>query len=283
MKEHILSKYDIRKIFPYRNLDSHKGDNGRVCIIGGSIEYYGAPIFAGLGAVHSGADLVYIFVPESNFDCSRSFYPDFIVRSFAGEFLTEDSLLKILELANKCDVVLVGPGLSDKPDTIKALRKFIPQIKTPVILDADALKVIHDIKLPYRTLLTPHHKEFEMISGYELTSSMEDNINAVQKIASALKAQIILKGQVDIIAKDNGEYKINKTGSPGMTVGGSGDVLAGFIAGIVAQGATLFEASCFATFCLGTAAEVLETQKGYAFSATDLALEIPYAMKKVVG
>ncbi|OGJ49339.1 NAD(P)H-hydrate dehydratase [Candidatus Peregrinibacteria bacterium RIFOXYB2_FULL_32_7] len=270
-------------MFPSRDNDSHKGDNGRVCVIGGSIDYYGAPIFAAMGAVYSGADLVYMFVPESNFDCSRSFYPDYIVRKFSGDFLTEKDLEKIINLANKCDSVVVGPGLGDKAETLKALIKLIAKIEKPLIIDADALKVIHNVKLPYQTLITPHRGEFEKVCNAQFPNDLDHQIELVKKTAQILDLQILVKGQNDIICKPDEEYFINNTGNPGMTVGGSGDVLAGFIAGLNAQGATLFESACIASFCLGVAGDSLESQKGFAYSATDLALEIPYVMKRIVG
>ncbi len=278
-----MDKNFVKKYFPTRHEDSHKGDNGRVCIIGGSVDYYGAPIFSGLGAVYSGADLVYIFVPESNFDCSRSFYPDFIIRKFEGDYLSEKNLDKIVELANTCHCVLIGPGISANETALKSARKLIPKIKVSCIIDADALKIVNMIKLPYQTLLTPHQGEFEKLIGHDFPGDLTDRINLIKKASENFGCQILVKGAVDIISKPDGQYIINKTGNAGMTVGGSGDLLAGMIAGVSAQGATLFEAASIATFCLGVSADHLFAQKGYAYSATDIALEIPYAIQRVIG
>lgn len=283
MKHPIISKSEVKKLFPYRGESSHKGDNGRVCIIGGSIDYYGAPIFAGLGAVHSGADLVYIYVPESNFDCSRSFYPDFLIRKFDGDHLSDKNLDKLLDLANSCHCVVVGPGIGLNEEALKAAAKLIAQIQVPCIIDADALRIVQNIKLPYQTLITPHHGEFERLSGQELSADIDVQVAMVRQLAENLSAQVLLKGQTDIIAKADGNYRLNTTGNAGMTVGGSGDILTGLIAGISAQGATLFEAASIATFILGVAGEGLFQQKSYAYSATDLALEIPFVLKRMVG
>lgn len=270
-------------MFPYREDNSHKGDNGRVCVIGGSVDYYGAPIFASLGTVYSGTDLVYMFVPQSNFDCSRSFYPDFIVRKFNGNFLSSDSVDEIVITANKCHTAVIGPGLGSEPETLKALRKLIPKLTIPLILDADALKIITEVKLNHKTLLTPHKGEFEKLTNTEFPSTLNEQIKLIKHAAQSMGVDILVKGKTDIIMRSDGEYRINNTGNAGMTVGGSGDVLAGFTASLVAQGATLFEAACMSSYCFGLCGEFLETQKSYAFSATDLALEIPYVLKKVLG
>jgi NAD(P)H-hydrate epimerase len=278
---------DLRKLFPRRDINSHKGMNGKVMIVGGSVDYYGAPVLSGLGSIYGGADLTYLFVPECNFDVSRSLYPDLIVRSFEGDYLNCSSVEKIVEFSKKCDAILIGPGLSDRPETHEALLKIVKALEIPTILDAEAIQVFHDIKevpLQQKVVITPHHNEFETLTGKDIkiSGSMSGKIVLLRTLATDLKINILLKGPQDLIASEEGEIVMNDTGNAGMTVGGSGDVLSGFIASLIAQGAEPFAACRCAVYLLGKAGENLFKQKGYCYSASDLAFELPYTIKSIL-
>jgi NAD(P)H-hydrate epimerase len=285
---HELRASDARKLFPRRDANSHKGMNGRVMIVGGSKDYYGAPMLSGLGAANAGADLVYLFVPECNFDVTRSIYPDFIVRTFPGDCLDMKGVEPILEFSKKCDVILMGPGLGEREETFEALQKIVKNLEIPTVLDASAIQVFQKIKempLPQQIVITPHHNEFEALTGKDIkiAGSMSGKIVLLRTIATDLKINILLKGPVDLIASEEGEVVSNSTGNAGMTVGGTGDVLSGFVASLIAQGAAPFAACKAATYLVGKAGDNLYKQKGYGFSASDLALEIPYTVKSVVN
>lgn len=278
---------DVRKIFPRRDPNSHKGMNGKVMIVGGSVDYYGAPVLSGLGALYGGADLVYLFVPECNFDVSRSLYPDFIVRSFPGDFLDMKAVAPILDFAKKCDSILLGPGLGDREETMEALLKIVKSLEIPTVLDANAIQVLQKIKeipLPAKIVITPHHKEFENLTGKDvkISASLSGKIVLLRTLATDLKINILLKGPQDLIASEEGEILANNTGNAGMTVGGSGDVLSGFVACLIAQGVPPFAACQAATYLLGRAGDNLFKQKAYCFSASDLAMEIPYTVRNVL-
>jgi NAD(P)H-hydrate epimerase len=278
---------DVRKIFPRRDPNSHKGMNGRVMIVGGSLEYHGAPMLSGLGALYGGADLVYLFVPEVNFNVTRSNYPDFIVRSFPGEYLDMKAVTPILEFAKKCDAILLGPGLGEREETFEALLKIVKSLTIPTVLDAGAIQVfqkIKDVPLQQKIVITPHHNEFETLTGKDIkiSGSQSGKVVLLRTLATDLKINILLKGPQDLIASEEGEILLNNTGNAGMTVGGSGDVLSGFVASLIAQGAPPFAACQAATYLLGRAGDNLFKQKAYCFSATDLALEIPYTVRGVV-
>jgi hydroxyethylthiazole kinase-like uncharacterized protein yjeF len=282
-----IKSSDIRKIFPRRDPRSHKGMNGRVMIVGGSLDYYGAPVLSGLGAVYGGADLVYLFVPECNFNITRSLYPDFIVRSFPGDFLDMKSVAPILEFAKKCDAILIGPGLGDREETYEALVKIVKGLEIPTVLDSEAIQVIAKIKempLQQKIVITPHHNEFETLTGKDIkiSGSMSGKIVLLRTLATDLKINILLKGPEDLIASEEGEILMNKTGNAGMTVGGSGDVLSGFVASLIAQRAAPFAACQAAVHLLGRAGENLFKQKANCFSASDLAFEIPYTVRNFV-
>lgn len=285
MKE--LKAGDIRKLYPRRASDSHKGMNGRLIIVGGSIDYYGAPILSALAAVYSGVDLVHLFVPECNFDVARSMYPDFIVHTFPGEYLDVKAIQPVVDFSKKCDAILIGPGLGEREETMEALLKIVKELDIPTVLDAAAIQVFQKIKeVPSQQIvITPHHNEFETLTGKDIkiSGSMSNKVVLLRTLATDLKINIILKGPEDLIASNEGEVLKNTTGNPGMTVGGSGDVLSGFVASLIAQGATPFAACQAATFLLGKAGDDLMKQKGYNFSASDLALELPYATRSIVS
>lgn len=273
-------------MLPSRDPDSHKGENGRVLIIGGSIDYFGAPILAGLGSLYSGADLTSLLVPECNFDVSRSFYPDFIVRKYNGNVLNFRSFEPATELLGNVDAVLMGPGLSKDAEAIRSCEKFLQRIELPVVVDADALLSIPsaESKSHRPLIITPHLGEFNNLIEEEITKATpeEEIEKLLQKYAKQWNAIILLKGVMDRIAAPNEEIYLNVTGNAGMTVGGTGDVLAGLVTSLIAQGLAPFTAACAAAFINGLAGESLFKQKGYAFSATDLALELPYTLHEIL-
>ncbi len=201
---------EIRKNFPRRDPNSHKGINGKVMIVGGSIDYYGAPVLSGLGALNSGADLVYLFVPECNFDVTRSLYPDFIVRTFPGEYLDLKAVTPVLDFAKKCDTILLGPGLGEREETMEALHKIVKALEITTVLDAQAIQVFHKIKevpLQQKIVITPHHNEFELLTGKDIkiNSSLSSKVVLIRTLATDLKINILLKGPQDLIASEEGE------------------------------------------------------------------------------
>jgi ADP-dependent NAD(P)H-hydrate dehydratase / NAD(P)H-hydrate epimerase len=226
-------------------------------------------------------------VPECNFNVARSMYPDFVVRTFPGDFLRNDGVEKILKLSEKCDSILLGPGLGEHEETAESLLKLVKNLRIPTVLDAGAIQVFQKIKeVPQQQIvLTPHHNEFETLTGKDIkiSGSLSGKIVLLRTLATDLKINILLKGPQDLMASEEGEILRNITGNAGMTVGGSGDVLSGYIAGLIAQGVSPFAACQIGTYILGKAGEELFKSKGYNFSASDLALELPYAARVTVG
>lgn len=271
---------DVRSAYPKRAPDSHKGMNGRILIVGGSIDYYGAPLLCGYGALRGGADLAYIFVPESNFDVSRSHYPDFIVHQFPGEYLDMKGVTPILEFARKCDVLLMGPGMGDREETAEAMKNIIENSPIPMVLDSSAIQVLQKIKnfpLSQKIVITPHHNEFEHLTGKDVkvSGSLSGKVVLARTIATDLKINILLKGPQSIAASEDGQTSMNSNGNAGMTVGGSGDVLSGYIAALIGQGANPYDACRIGSFVFGRVGDSLFKQKGYGFTASDLANELP--------
>lgn len=280
----VIKESAVRKLLPTRSPVSHKGENGKVLIIGGSLDYFGAPILAGLGALYSGADLVYLYVPKCNFDVTRSIYPDFIVKSFSGEFLAPESASQIVEFGKNVDSVLIGPGLSNNEKTTEAVIQLVNGLRVPTVLDADAIQALKDIgKFPLEQpiVITPHGNEFENLVDRDITVDENDHksIILLRSLSMDLHINVLLKGHTDYVSSEEGVVEKNITGNAGMTVGGTGDVLAGLTAGLLAQKVEPFDAIRCAAFFAGAAGDLLKKQKGFCFSASDLAMALPYVLK----
>jgi len=272
---------DIKKMLPIRDPKSHKGMNGRVLIVAGSLDYSGTAILAGLGALHSGADLVTLYVPECNFECTRGFSPDFIVKKYKGDYLNKDAVSGILAASKKSDCVLIGPGLTDSSDILDTVKELLNKLSAAVVLDADAISVVKRIEnfpLPYQVVLTPHKNEFANLVDREVDLNENDpkSIILLRSVSMDLHVNILLKGPLDYISSEEGHVEVNKTGNPGMTVGGSGDVLSGVVATLLAQTGNGFVSAKLAAYIVGAAGDLCMQKKGYHFSASDIALALPY-------
>lgn len=284
-----IKKSEVAKMFPRRDPNSHKGQNGRVLIIGGSLNYFGAPVLAGLGALGSGADLVYLLVPECNFDVSRSFYPDFIVRKYPGNFVNSRTLDSAVELLPNVDAVLMGPGVSEDPESVRIIARIIQKAQCHVVLDAEAIPAIAQLGLQtsneknHHLTITPHRREMDEITEGALPDDPEELEKIVTDFAHKWGITILMKGPHDIIASPHQTTRVNTTGNAGMTVGGTGDVLAGLTASLISQRISPYEACQCAAFLNGAAGDNLYRQKGYNFMATDVALELPYTIHGIIG
>ncbi len=276
---------------------SHKGDHGRLWIIGGSKLYSGAPILSAMAAQQVGIDLVTIFAPESVASVIRSFSPNFIVHPLEGDMITWESIRKgifVDQLSKKKpDVVLIGPGSGADEDTLHAIQELIMMLLKegiPMIIDADALKVINRFeKLGPQVVLTPHAGEFKLITGDSLPSGdafISERIALVRKAVERFNSIFIVKGRWDVICgpiTSNGgtfhiEWRLNATGTPAMTVGGTGDVLAGTVAGLTALTKKLFHSACLGTFLVGRSGELAASRKPI-IKATDVIEFLPEVLK----
>ena len=273
-----------------RDSSSHKGNNGRLLVVGGSKDYSGAPAIAGMAAIGAGADLVYVASPQNAADAIKSTSPDLIVKSLEGEKLSLKHLDEILELSENVDAILIGPGSGIDDETSKLFNVLVTKIKKPIVLDADSLKQIELSLIKNRDdiILTPHIFEFKSffkvgddlkldIDSYDF-SKVDENITEFQKIARQINGAVVVKGKYDLILSGN-KFKINKSGNAGMTVGGTGDALAGISASLLSQGLSSFDSASLATFINGLAGEEAFNVKGNGFSATDLVSYIGSVIK----
>jgi ADP-dependent NAD(P)H-hydrate dehydratase / NAD(P)H-hydrate epimerase len=284
MQKRIKKKYIIEKLQKRLSV-SHKGDNGHVLVVGGSLDYFGAPILAGMGAFRSGADLVSLFVPEVNFETTRASLPDFFVKKYPGEFLTERYVENILEYAKKCDCMLIGPGIISSEKTTEACISLIKNTRIPLIIDAgaiSALKKIEKFPLPSSITITPHMNEFRNLVDKDIIIDENDpkSIVFLRSISMDLNMNILLKGPLDYCVSEEGEVILNETGNPGMTVGGTGDFLAGVVAGLVAQKYEAYEAVQIASYFVGKAGDRAFKELGNGLMASDLGT---YFAKEMAG
>lgn len=264
------------KPFLYRSPDSHKGDAGRVLVVGGGA-YSGAPALAALGALRSGADIVTVAAPRGVAQIIASFSPNLIVRSLSGDLLCGDDLPLIQELINRHDVVVLGMGLGTASKTLRTVPKVVSLCKKAVV-DADALNAL-EFPLPggVDMVVTPHAGEFKRLSGLDLPGDWEERGPHVKDFSRQNRVVVLLKGRFDIIS-DGEDVRVNRTGNPGMTVGGTGDVLAGITGALFAKHRA-FEAASAAAFINGTAGDLAFQDYGYGLLATDVIDNIARVMR----
>ncbi len=229
---------------------SHKGDNGSLLIIGGG-PYTGAPALAALAAYRVGVDLVHLAVPVEIKNVVAGFSPGFIVHPLEGKKVIKEHVDKLLSLSEECDAVLLGPGLGDDEDTLEACKDFIERVDKPIVIDADALKSAAENPeiLSGETVITPHAGEIRMF---------DDKIEPVKladKLAEKYSVTVLLKGKIDYIT-DGVMCKKNDFGTPAMTVGGTGDTLAGVVGGLLSKGMSSFDASRLGVFITSRAGEL---------------------------
>lgn len=250
----------------------HKGENGKVLIVGGSETYVGCLALAGLAALRTGVDLVYIAAPEKTAWAVNSLSPDLITMKLPGEILTRDALGTIETIMNKVDSMLIGTGTGTEKGTSELLN-ILASKKTPKVLDADALKVVDPSNVK-NAVLTPHAGEFRTMFNLEPTRQNLLSVSRPDRV-------VLLKGKVDLISDGLNIYE-NKTGNSGMTVGGTGDVLAGIVSGLLAQGHTLLESAQVGARISGLSGDLAFEKYAYSLLASDIIPEIPRVMKKQV-
>jgi len=270
---------DVFQVNKPRDQDSHKGKFGKLLVIGGSENYSGAPALVGMAAYATGVDICHIAAPESAASIIASYSPSLITTKLKGALLSGKNVKKIEALIERFDAVAIGPGLGDHDETMEAVRQILDKVTKPLVIDADALKALvdYDKKLPSNIVLTPHRGEFRILTGKTIEGNINDK-ETVQKQASKLGETILLKSSIDIIC-DGKHTRTNHTGNPGMTVGGTGDVLAGITAAYLAMGAGAFESACAAAFVSGKAGDIALKDMGYNFEAKDVVDRIPIVIR----
>jgi NAD(P)H-hydrate epimerase len=262
-----------------RGPSAHKGDFGRLLVIGGSEVYSGAPTLVSLGAMRTGVDIVYVAAPSKTAYAISSISPDLITIKLDGNNLKPRNMETLKPYLDMVTAVAVGPGLGLNPETIDFVKLCVEEVEhagKPLLLDADGLKAFANFKRPLKVplVLTPHAGEYAILTGETLPENQEERVMAIQKTAKKLGAVVLVKGKVDYICSPE-RFKLNFTGNPGMTVGGTGDVLSGIVGGLMAQNVDPFEAAVAGAFVNGAAGDFVASELGFHMVATDIIDWIP--------
>ncbi len=274
----------VEQLIPPRLGRSKKGDNGVVLIVGGSKIYHGAPLLAALAAYRSGADLVYVAVPESISLALRAYNPSLIVLPLPDARLTKGSVNRLKGmLPKRVDGAAIGMGLSiAKVEALKDLVMYLTESNSNsgIVLDAGAL--LPDI-LPVvkgrRVIVTPHAGEFKRLFGSDVGGDEHSRVMSVKSQAEKHKITVLLKGWVDVIS-DGSRVAVNRTHTSAMTVGGTGDLLSGLLAGLLAKGMEPFYAAISAAYINGSAGINAYNRFGLHIMPSDMVDEIAYVMKR---
>ena len=277
-----LNHERILQLLPDRAPESHKGDYGRILLLCGSRGYTGAAALAAMGALRSGAGLVYLGVPESIYPIEAVKLTEPVVFPLPERkgMFSQSALPEILEYLPRMDAVLIGSGMGCSEDTFQIVKVVLENTSKPVVLDADGINVLsgHIDILRGRTgptILTPHLGEFARLGGV-LT---EDSAVSAETFALQTHTVVVLKGHGTIIT-DGDETYHNPTGNPGMAVGGSGDVLAGMITALLGQGLSPMHAAACGAWLHGAAGDLCASEIGqYGMLPTDMLQVLPRLLK----
>jgi NAD(P)H-hydrate epimerase len=231
--------------------------------------------------MRSGADLVYIGVPALIAPAIRALSPDFIVVPLPDAKLTAGNVTKLLTWVKGVDVFAVGPGLgAQDPEDVAHCLSELKGVSKGLVVDADALRPRSlEVLKSTKTVVTPHAGEFERLFGVKLPDALDERVEIATAQAKKANLVILLKGPTDVIA-DGDRVGLNNTHSPAMTVGGTGDVLTGVTAGLLARDVPPFEAACAGAYINGSAGSEAAKDLGLHITASDVANRIPGAMKR---
>jgi NAD(P)H-hydrate epimerase len=269
-----------------RKPDAHKGDFGRVCIIGGCIGMSGAPALAGRAALRAGAGLVRVAVPESVLPIVASIEPSYttipLAEDNAGK-ISSKAINTILDAVSENDCLAFGPGIGTSGEIRSILETLIEQEHLRLLIDADGLNNLNAIKdwpdkLKANLILTPHPGEMKRLwSGLFREQLPPDRKDQAGKLAKRTETIVVLKGAGTVVT-DGQKVYINKTGNPGMATAGSGDVLTGVITALMGQGLSNFDAAVLGVYIHGLAGDIAAEKLGQvSLIATDIIDSLPNA------
>jgi hydroxyethylthiazole kinase-like uncharacterized protein yjeF len=282
--------HEFAALFRPRTAESNKGLYGHVLVIAGARGKTGAAAMAGIAALRAGAGLSTVASAASAISSIASYAPEIMTEplaetdagSIAMRAPSDPALAAITE---KKTVIAIGPGMGHHPETVQFIRRFVEESKTPMVVDADALNALAGPSLNFAgpRIFTPHPGEMSRLTGLTIADIQKDRIGVARSFARERGVYLVLKGNRSVIAFPDGPVWINPTGSPAMATGGTGDVLTGLTAGLVAQFPNQLENALLAAVWLhGRAGELGAAEIGEkSFMATDLFRFLPEAMREI--
>lgn len=282
----------VREYLPPRLQETHKGDYGRLLCVCGALGYTGAAYFCAQSAVVSGAGLIDLVVPEPIYAIEAVKLNEAMVHSAAADedgLFAKTAIPSILSRATVADAVVMGCGLG-RSDAVTALvQAVVAETNVPLVLDADGINALCAHKdtvtaAGKRCVLTPHDGELHRFLGEDLVRNGESRMDAAKRIAQSLGVTLVMKGHETITASYDGRVCVNTTGNAGMARGGSGDVLAGCIGALLAQGLPPFEAAATGVFLHGLAGDLACAEYGeIGMTPTDMLRTLPIAFYRCRG
>jgi ADP-dependent NAD(P)H-hydrate dehydratase / NAD(P)H-hydrate epimerase len=286
----VITAHDIASSVEPRPAESNKGSYGHVLLVGGSLGKAGSVAMAGMAVLRAGAGLSTVATPKSALATVAGFHPELMTEALpetdAGT-ISRSALDRIEELAKGKSVVAVGPGISRESQTSELVRALVAKLRMPMVVDADGLNAFDgrtdELNGKGRTLvITPHPGEMARLAGISIPDVQKDRLGVARKFAHEHELIVVLKGHRTLVVRPDGEAWVNTTGNPGMATGGTGDILTGMVAGMVAQNPkNAFEAVLAAVHLHGLAGDVMREGVGeHSLVATDLLLGLPEAFRR---
>ena len=270
--EQFVERGDLRRLS--RDPDSHKGDHGEILVLGGG-PYTGAPALTAQAALRAGADLVHVACPSAIAREVQGYSENLIVRPFDGHEFAGPHVERVLELADDHDVLVFGPGLGASETSLDAATKLLTAFDGTAVVDADPLQRVPDVDTDATLVCTPHQGELAKMGGPR-AADWRERRERVEAFAAKLGQTLLVKGRYDVVS-DGETTRVNRTGNPGMTVGGTGDVLAGVTGALAARLAPVHAAGVGA-YVTGRAGDIAAEYAGDGLTASDLLDTVPRAM-----
>lgn len=284
-----ISKDILKQIYVPRPVSSHKYDFGLLLVIGGGEFYTGSPALSAMAAFRAGVDMVQVLAPKRAADIIASFSPNLAAFPLKGDWLDQGDLGTLLSftasaktVAGEKTAVVIGGGTGRSKETKEALQTYLQEADCKIAIDADA---IHALSLDLQAIkgkqavITPNSHEFFILTGKKIFGlSVDEKAAIIQQEAARIGCVILLKGATDVISNGK-ETVVDESGTAFMTVGGTGDTLAGIVGSLLAQGAEPFLAAQAASYINGRAGELASKKFGPAMLATDLIEEIANVIK----
>jgi NAD(P)H-hydrate epimerase len=311
LKLSLITAKDIAPLIAPRPRDSNKGMYGHVLVVGGSVGKAGAAAMAGFSALRAGAGLVTVATVRSVLPTVAGFHPELMTEPLdeTSDGTIASKALQVIErVAEKKTVIAIGPGISRNEETAELVRRLVSDSTTPIVLDADGLNAfegkakdlnrgdrgesiendmsgtdMNGTNVNRTLVLTPHPGEMSRLTGLSIKAIQRDRVEVARKFAQEHGLILVLKGDRTIVANETGEAWVNPTGNPGMATGGTGDILTGIIAGMLAQNPQrAFESVLAAVYLHGLAGDIACQRVGeHSLVATDLVKALPEAFRRV--
>jgi hydroxyethylthiazole kinase-like uncharacterized protein yjeF len=289
----VITARDFAQMLEPRPAESNKGNYGHVLLVGGAVGKAGSVAMAGMSALRAGAGLATVATAKSALPTVAGFYPELMTEPLAE---TGDGTIaasadeRLAALAKGKSVLGIGPGISRVPETSELVRTLVAKCDVPIVLDADGLNAFegltNELSGKGRTLvITPHPGEMARLCGSTIAEVQRDRLGVARKFAREHELIVVLKGHRTLVVEPGGEAWVNTTGNPGMSTGGTGDILTGMVSGMIAQHPNdVLMAVCAAVHLHGLAGDVMRERVGeHSLVATDLLRGLPDAFGRARG